>query len=77
MRGVCPCRYAELFEGTHSARLHHEVRRLSDAGRTRPPRNSSLARMRSLLPERLWSEIATSPAHCDDVWWRDPRCETA
>ena len=74
--------YAALFEGPHSARLHHELRRIADAGRSRPPRNRS-ARSgapprtppRTLLPERLWSEISEMPAHCDGVWWRDPRCD--
>ena len=67
-------RYSALFDGQHSARLHHAVRQLSDAGRSRQPHNRSAPR--TLLPERLWSEIATSPPHCYDVWWRDPRCDS-
>ena len=37
-------------------------------------RSMSSPTTRILLPEKLWAEISGVPAHCRDVWWRDPRC---
>ena len=58
-------RYAARFEGAHSARLHHAVRRLREANGTRA---------RVLQPEALAAELGM-PTRCVDMWWRDPRCE--
>ena len=62
-------RYAARFEGAHSARLHHAVRRLRET-------HNGSAGARVLQPEALWAELGV-PARCSDQWWHDPRCASS
>ena len=75
-------KYVSLFDGPHTSRLHRAVRRLADAagGAAGEAGNRSLAAAptpRTMLPERVWAELGGIPPHCNDIWWRDPRCTPA
>ena len=58
-----------IVVGTHSARLHHLVRRL-----TSPSEEGAVRAV--YQPEALWAKLDTT-VRCQDVWWRDPRCAEA
>ena len=65
-------RYARRFVGAHSARLHHAVRKLSEAAT--PTQTVDATRPRIVQPEQLWAALPGTPIRCDDPFWRDPRC---